>query len=241
MFENAEEDEHARDEEIKYFVDNCEEFCRFLLKGSATTKLNRHWLSKTIGIMVHDHMDRLSSIPSLHKCAVLLDQLEVNSRLFAVFAGHYLSHEYDFKKFIAFQCDNQHTRCVFMLKRLEYIWDLIELDDNFNSLYYDKLACKVYPLTGENNLFDEVREITDKLLDEGCLIAYGSRFISPLEYSIARISNLDSDCISRVESDLVSLIKDYILIKTSAENFRLIETLYKENIKEDNEEDEDDH
>ena len=162
-------------EEIEYNSNHCEEFA-FAILTTLDKPRNNNWVTHTISRMVHNHPHKLTSIPLLHKCAIFADNLRVNDGLFAFFAGHYISHEYDYKKFISYLADPQHVNAVKTLKDIEYLWDIFD-SEGINKLDMHKIMSIVYPLKHCKDPFCAIVKYSQEINKSDIKIMFHDRYI----------------------------------------------------------------
>lgn len=211
----------ATPEECEYISENILEFSTYVLFDEYKANWSS-WLCNTIEYLIRTYPDKIKYyVPYLHRLALKVGKITIQSELFSFFLGFYFIHSDAHLEFLAFDlcCNEQikHKYIVSRMKRVEILWDIIDhtLENSKNDHYY-KYIQEIYPLTGDvditwDNLCREICLETEKFHDEDEIkIEFHDKLIDLYEYNMFRLMHLNESFLDIMSESNFCLIINQI-------------------------------
>jgi CRISPR/Cas system CSM-associated protein Csm2 small subunit len=197
----------ATDQECEYISNNILEFCTYMILDENRANW-KNWLCNTLEYLILTYPDKIEKyIPHLHRIAVRVGKMKNSSNLFSFFLGYYLVTGEEYKTFLSFtkisEEENHQCEIVNRLKRVEYLWDVIEhIQDDIKDDNFYRILQNLFPLEGDvdithANLCQEIYLETKRFYEDGnILIDFHARRIDLHEYNLFRLLHLHNSIVN---------------------------------------------
>jgi hypothetical protein len=184
----------------KYLSINCEYFAYIALEknnikynpdvSDSYKKLNSIFFEHTLTMMIIEYPHKLTNIPLLHKAAMIICNISLDSFIFSFFAGHYINDERDYIDFLSLMGNTDHGIYVKKLKDLEFCWDIINYGDNNDIEYVRNMKTYIYPI--DRTIYDNIVKLTNEIENVNIKPVFNTGVISLHEYNLYRMIHLST-------------------------------------------------